>query len=60
MGERVRTFLPIEGNGLHVWLDTAHVKTRQNGLTVSVAVIIEVAMNTEGRRDVLGVDTVRR
>jgi transposase-like protein len=32
------------------------VKVRQNGRNVSVAVIIAVGVNTEGRREILGMD----
>ncbi len=56
--ERVKTFLerPIEGDWPYVWLDATYVKVRQNGRIVSVAVTIAVAVNTDGRREVLGMD----
>ena len=54
--ERVKTFLerPIEGTWPYVWIDATYVKVRQSGRIVSVAVIIAVAANTDGRREVLG------
>jgi len=56
--ERVRTFLerPIEGDWHYVWVDATYVKVRQNGRIVSVAVIIAVGVNTDGRREILGMD----
>ena len=54
--EKVKAFLsrPIEGDWPYVWLDATYVKVRQNGRIVSVAVIIAVGVNTDGRREVLG------
>ena len=54
--ERVKAFLerPIEGDWPYLWLDATYVKVRQAGRIVSVAAIIAVAANTEGRREVLG------
>lgn len=37
-------------------IDATYLKVRQNGLIVSVAVIVAVGVNTDGRREVLGVD----
>lgn len=56
--DRVKTFLgrPIEGDWPYLWLDATYVKLRQNGRIVSVAVTIAVAVNTDGRREVLGMD----
>jgi transposase-like protein len=53
---RVGEFLdrPIEGDWPYIWIDATYVKTRQNGRIVSVAVIIAVGVNTDGRREVLG------
>jgi transposase-like protein len=55
---RVKTFLerPIEGDWPYLWIDATYVKVRQNGRIVSVAVTIAVAVNTDGRREVLGMD----
>ena len=54
--ERVQAFLtrPIEGDWPYVWLDATYVKARRDGHIVSVAVIIAVGANTDGRRAVLG------
>jgi transposase-like protein len=56
--ERVGAFLnrPIEGDWPYLWIDAIYVKVRQNGRIVSVAVIIAVGVNTDGRREVLGMD----
>ena len=57
--ERVQTFLqrPLEGDWPYLWIDATYVKTRQAGRVVSVAVIIAVAVNTDGVREILGVTT---
>src|SRR6476646_1776129 len=54
--ERVQTFLhrPIEGDWPYLWLDATYVKSRRDHHIVSVAVIVAVAVNTDGRREVLG------
>ena len=56
--ERVNAFLerPIEGNWPYLWIDATYVKVREAGRIVSVAVIIAVAVNTDGRREVLGME----
>jgi len=56
--ERVHAFLdrPIEGSWPYLWIDATYVKVRQAGRIVSVAVIIAVAVNTDGRREVLGLE----
>ncbi len=57
--ERVDAFLarPIEGEWPYVWIDATYVKAREAGRIVSTATIIAVAVNTDGRREVLGVAT---
>jgi len=54
--ERVDAFLtrPIEGDWPYVWLDATYVKARRDHHIVSVAVIVAVGVNTDGRREVLG------
>jgi putative transposase len=54
--ERVQAFLnrPIEGDWPYLWIDATYVKVREAGRIVSVAVIIAVAVNTDGVREVLG------
>ena len=56
--ERVHAFLdrPIEGDWPYLWIDATYVKVRQNGRIVSVAVIVAVGVNSDGRREVLGMD----
>jgi len=56
--DKVKAFLdrPLEGDWPYVWIDATYVKTRQDGRIVSVAVIIAVGVNTDGRREVLGMD----
>jgi transposase-like protein len=54
--ERVQTFprRPIEGEWPYLWLDATYVKARRDHHIVSVAVIVAMAVNTDGRREVLG------
>src|SRR3712207_2995310 len=55
--ERVNAFLsrPIEGAWPYLWIDATYLKVREAGRIVSTAVIIAVGVNTDGRREVLGV-----
>src|SRR6185437_1516485 len=55
---RVKAFLdrPLEGDWPYVWLEATYVKVRRNHRIVSVAVIIAIGVNTDGRREVLGMD----
>jgi putative transposase len=54
--DKVHAFLgrPLEGEWPYVWLDATYLKVRQNGRIVSVAAIIAVGVNGDGRREVLG------
>ena len=54
--ERVHGFLerPIEGDWPYLWIDATYVKVREGGRIISVAVIIAIGANTQGRREVLG------
>ena len=54
--ERVNAFLdsPIEDDWPYVWLGAAYVRVRRDHHIVSVAVIIAVGVNADGRREVLG------
>lgn len=56
--QRVKAFLdrPIEGDWSYLWIDATYVKVRQAGRIVSVAVIVAVGVNADGRREVLGMD----
>jgi putative transposase len=55
---RVKGFLdrPIEGDWPYLWLDATYVKVRQASRVVSAAVIVAVGVNSDGRREVLGMD----
>jgi putative transposase len=54
--ERVNAFLdrPLAGEWPYLWLDATYLKQREGGRIVSVAAIIAVAANTEGRREIVG------
>jgi len=54
--ERVQAFLerPLEGDWPYLWIDATYVKVREAGRIVSVAAIIAVGVNSDGRREVLG------
>ncbi len=56
--EKVKAFLsrPIEGDWPYLWIDATYVKVRESGRIVSVAVIVAVGVNSDGRREVLGMD----
>ena len=58
--EKVKAFLsrPIEGDWPYLWIDATY-KVRQNGRIVSVAVIVAVGVNSDGRREVLGMEGAR-
>ena len=59
LDEKVEAFLerPIEGEWPYLWIDATYLKTREAGRVVSTAVIIATAVNTDGRREVLGMAT---
>ena len=50
---KVKAFLdrPIEGDWPYLWIDATHLKVRRGGR------IIAVGVNTDGRREVLGLET---
>jgi putative transposase len=56
---RVNAFLarPIEGEWPYLWIDATYVKAREGGRIVSTATVVAVGVNTDGRREVLGVAT---
>lgn len=56
---RVGAFLgrPIEGEWPYLWIDATYVQVREQGRIVSTAVIIATGVNTDGRREVLGMST---
>ena len=55
---RVGTFQnrPLEGDWPYLWIDATYVKVREGGRIISVAVIIAVAVNTDGRREVFSLE----
>jgi transposase-like protein len=56
--DKTRAFLtrPLEGEWPYLWLDATYVKVRAQGRIVSVAVIVAVAVNGDGRREVVGLE----
>jgi transposase-like protein len=56
--EKVQAFLerPIEGNWPYIWFDATYLKVRRGGRILSVAVIIAVGVNADGRREVMGME----
>lgn len=57
--ERVGAFLnrPLEGHWPYLWLDATYLKAREGGRIVNQAVIVAVGVNSDGKREVLGVAT---
>ena len=55
---KVKAFLdrPIEGDWPYIWIDATYLKVRRGGRIVSVDVIIAVGVNSDGRREVLGLE----
>ena len=56
---RVNAFLsrPLEGAWPYLWLDATYIKVREGGRIISRAVIVAVAVNSDGKREVLGIAT---
>jgi putative transposase len=54
--ERANAFLdrPLEGERPYLWLDATYLKVREGGRIASVAAIIAVAVDSEGRREIVG------
>ena len=54
--ERVHAFLdrPLAGEWPYLWLDATYLKQREGGRIVSVAAIIAMAVNTDGKREIVG------
>jgi transposase-like protein len=54
--DKINSFLnrPLEGEWPYLWLDATYLKVREAGRIVSVAVTIATGVNTDGRREVLG------
>jgi putative transposase len=58
LDERVEAFRsrPLAGEWPYLWLDATYVKSRDAGAVASRAVVVAVAVNAEGRREVVGID----
>ncbi len=54
--ERVSAFLerPLSGDWPYLWLDATYLRQREGGRVVSVAAIVAVACDAEGRRQIVG------
>jgi putative transposase len=54
--DRVNAFLdrPLAGDWPYLWLDATYLKQREGGRIVDVAAIIAVAVNTGGKREIVG------
>ena len=54
--ERVNAFLdrPLTGDWPYLWLDATYLRQREGGRIVSLAAIIAVAVDDEGRREIVG------
>ena len=54
--DRVRAFLdrPLVGDWPYLWLDATYLKQREGGRIISVAAIIAVAVDSEGKREIVG------
>ena len=53
--QRFRT-RKLDGPYPYCWLDATFLKVRHEHRVVSMAVVIAVGVNSDGRREVLGVD----
>jgi transposase-like protein len=55
---KVKAFLdrPIEGDWPYLWIDATYLKVRRGGRIVSVAAIIAIGVNSDGRREILGLE----
>jgi transposase-like protein len=54
--ERVGSFLNrrLDGEWPYLWLDATYLKVRDGGCVVSIAAIIAMGVNRDGRREILG------
>ena len=49
---------PLDGSAYpYVWLDALSIRVREAGRVVKVTVMVATAVNSEGRREILGVET---
>jgi putative transposase len=58
LDEQVRTFRErrLEGPYPYLWLDATYLKVRSDGRVRSMALVIAIAVNGRGEREVLGLD----
>ena len=59
LGQVVESFLgrPLDGGPYpYLWLDALTQKVREEGRIVNVSVVVATAVNTEGKREILGMD----
>lgn len=49
---------PLSGPYRYVWLDALEMKSREGGRIVNVACLVATGVNSDGRREVLGLDVV--
>ena len=61
LGLAVATMLTVEraldgGPNRYLWLDALTQKVREGGRVVNVSVVVATAVNTEGRREILGIE----
>lgn len=59
LDEQVTAFRtrPLDTNPYpYVWMDALSMRVREGGRVVRVAVVVATAVNTEGRREILGLD----
>lgn len=58
LDERVEAFRqrPLEGGFPYLWLDATYLKVRQDGRVVNMAMVIAIAVNLTGEREVAGFD----
>jgi transposase-like protein len=49
---------PLSGSYKYLWVDALQVKCREEGRIVNVACLVGVGVNSDGRREILGLDVV--
>lgn len=56
LDEQIQSFLGrrLDGRWPYLWLDATYLKAREGDRVVSKAVVVPVAVSTEGRREMLG------
>jgi len=56
--EKLKAFVarPLEVDWPYLWIDATYLKVRHSGRVLSVAVIVAVGVNSDGRHEVPGMD----